>query len=96
VIDESGTQADHAQASGWILQIYAVADEQVQRLVTRTLRTMEGVTVELATSGSDRYVIVDCRTRAMVLGVKKFLCAVDPTAVVVHTSTDAGAGLGVR
>lgn len=96
MIDEAGTRADGAQAPGWTLQIYAVADEQVQHLARRTLRVMEGVTVELATSGSDRYVIVDCRSRAMVLSVKKFLSAVDPTAVVVHTSTDSGTDLVVR
>jgi hypothetical protein len=73
--------------SNWMVQIYEMSDEDAQRLVGALLDGIDGLTVELAVTGKDRFLIVDCGTAEQAIAVQRFVTAVDPRAVVIHTST---------
>ena len=84
------------QGSNWIVEIYAMADEAAQTAVGGVLSGVDGLTVEPAVSGPDRFLIVDCRSHAQAVSVRKFVTAIDPTAIVIHTSTASGRPVDVR
>ena len=69
----------------WVVQIYEMADSDSQRLVGGLLGGVDGLTVELAVSDSDRFLIVRCRSKAQAAAVNRFVVTVDPTAVVINT-----------
>ena len=71
----------------WVVQIYEMADADAQNMVGGILSGIDGLTVELAVSGPDRFLIVDCSTAVQAVSVHRFVTAVDPNAVVIHTST---------
>jgi len=72
--------------SGWMVQIYAMSDEDAQRIVGGLLDGIDGLTVELASNGPDRFLIVDCGTAVQAVSVQRFVTAIDPRAGVIQTS----------
>lgn len=84
------------QDSNWIVEIYAMGDEVAQTAVGAGLSGVEGLTVELAASGPDRFLIVDCSSHSQAVSVRKFVMALDPRAIVIHTSTASGQPVDLR
>jgi hypothetical protein len=84
------------QDSNWIVEIYAMADEVAQNIVGAGLRGVEGLTVEPAVSGPDRFLIVDCSSHAQAVSVRRFVTTLDPSAMVIHTSTASGRPVDLR
>ena len=72
--------------AGWMVQIYAMSDADAQRIVGGLLDGIDGLTVELASNGSDRFLIVDCGTAMQAVSVQRFVTAIDPRAAVIQTS----------
>jgi hypothetical protein len=72
-----------------MVQVYEMADADAQRLVGGVLAGIDGLTVELAVSGSGQFLVVNCSTAAQAVAVQRFVTAVDPSAIVIHTSFNA-------
>jgi len=70
-----------------MVQIYAMADAEAQGLVGGVLSGIDGLTVESAVRDTDRFLIVSCSTATQAVSVQRFVTAIDPSAVLVHTST---------
>jgi hypothetical protein len=70
-----------------MVQIFEMSDDDAQRVVGGLLSGVDGITVELAFSGSDRFLAVDCGSAAQAIAVQRFVTAVDPHAVVIRTAT---------
>ena len=75
--------------SNWMVQIFEMSDDYAQRVVGGLLSGVNGITVELAFRGPDRFLEVDCESAAQAIAVQRFVTAVDPHAVVIRTSTKA-------
>jgi hypothetical protein len=84
---KGSTPVEQHQISRWIVQIYEMADEDAQSMVGGILSGIEGLTVEFAISGPDRFLIVDCATAVQAVSVHRFVTAIDPNAVIIQTST---------
>lgn len=72
--------------SNWMVQIFEMTDEDAQHIVGGLLSGIEGITVELAFRGPDRFLVVDCGSAAQAIAVHRFVVAIDPRAVVIQTS----------
>ena len=77
--------------SKWMVQIFAMSDEDAQRMIGAILSGIEGVTVEFAVTGADRFLIVGSGTAAQAVAVERLVKAIDPRAAVIHTSIRAAA-----
>ncbi|HSI26342.1 MAG TPA: hypothetical protein VK948_02950 [Aeromicrobium sp.] len=84
------------QDFNWIVEIYAMGDEVAQTVVAAGLSGVEGLTVEPAVSGPDRFLIVDCSSHAQAVSVRKLVTALDPSAILIHTSTASGQPVDLR
>jgi hypothetical protein len=73
--------------TSWLVQIFEMSDEDAQNVVGGLLSGIDGLTVELAFRGPDRFLVVDCGSAAQAISVQRFVTAIDPRAVVIHTST---------
>lgn len=80
--------------SKWMVQIFEMSDEDAQRMIGAILSGIEGLTVEYAVTGADRFLIVDSGTAAQAVAVERLVKAVDPRAAAIHTSTRAVAQAG--
>lgn len=74
-------------AAGWMVQIYAMGDAEAQRVVGGVLSGIDGLAVEAVVREADRFLIVSCSTATQAVSVQRFVTAIDPGAVLVHTST---------
>ena len=67
----------------WLVQICEMADNDSRRWVGGLLKRVHGLIVEVAPSGSDRFLMIGCSSKAQALAVQRFVATVDPTAVVM-------------
>lgn len=72
---------------GWLVQIYEMSDAEAQGLVGGVLCGIDGLTVELAVRDEDQFLIVNCDNAIQAVAVQRFVKAIDPRALLVHTST---------
>jgi hypothetical protein len=70
----------------WPVQIYGVSDDHAQELIVGLLSGVDDLTVEPATSGPDRFVIVECVDRDQAHSVGRVITAIDFEATLIHSA----------
>lgn len=73
--------------SSWMVQVFEMSDDEAQRVVGGLLSGIDGISVELAFRGPDRYLVASCESAAHAIAIQRFMTAVDPRAVAIQTST---------
>jgi hypothetical protein len=73
----------------WLIEIYDLnAGGLVQ--VENAIHVMEGATMASALRDGQPYVVVGCPTESDAIRVQHTVAAVDPAAIVIHTTEGAG------
>ena len=68
------------------VQIYLVSNRTLQELMAGLLAGIDSITVDIASSDLDEFVIVESSCRQDADEVQRFVRAVDPGVKLVHTS----------
>jgi hypothetical protein len=72
----------------WRLQIYLVSDQTSQELISGLLAGIDTLTVEVARSDFDSFVVVESASQEEADDVHRFVEAVDPGVKLIHTSVE--------
>jgi hypothetical protein len=79
----------------WPVQIYAVSDDHAQELIVGLLRGVGDLTVESATNGSDRFVVVESLDRRQAYLVRRMITAIDFEATLVRGDVGSAEAIAV-
>ena len=78
-----------------VIQLYDMSDADAQELVVGLLRDWTGVEARPATSGPDRYVVVECSDPEHARSIFTLVTSVDPGATLLHATNGRVAEIGL-